>query len=167
MLLVKEAQKRRQIAFVLNALEDRLGSLEGGQRLKLHLPHVGMLDVIEASHRIILLDLCGDRMGVFGDVLAQLECVDLLALVGAELLHPLLVGCLVDGEDVRLLRCEEVRPKPSQSHTDNLLVFAAPKDINDVGSLYIVLVPINRLKDHFDCCSLPWSLSVHFFCATR
>ena len=62
-----------------------------------------MLDVVEASHRIVLLDLCGKRVGIFNDVLAQLECVDLLALVGTKLLDPFLIGCLVDGEDVRLL----------------------------------------------------------------
>ena len=106
-------------------------------------------------------------MRILQNVLAQLECILLLSLVGSELLHPLLVGSLVDSEYIGLLRREEVWSESGEAYTDHLLVSTPTEDINDVGSTDIVLVPINRLDDHFRLLFFILEDVYPFFPATR
>ena len=88
---MEEAQERRQITLILHALDHLLGSLEGSQRLTLHCPHICILNVVESTHRVILLDLSNNRRDILVEVLAQLEGIFLLTLLGSKLLNPLLI----------------------------------------------------------------------------
>ena len=148
MLLVEEAQERGQIALVLDPCSHLFGGPEGCQGLALHRPHIGILNVIEATHCVILLDLSNDRRDVLAKVLAQLEGVLLLALLWTKLLNPLLVGGFVNQACVGLLRCVEIWLEPREADAGNLLVFAPSEDVDHVGSIHVVLMPVNRLKNH-------------------